>query len=237
MEINHLYSRENIDKVESVKKLLQEDSSLNMTPVGEYLIIMFLFTSNCDVKKAKERLLTYFKYKKQFPKVLKIVDVLDDYTLSFYRRCILTTDVNQEKLESPLIVVFNGSNANGVNLYDGFNLALHALKLAIYHSERVRRHGLIIIVDVSELSYSLLLQVTPTLLYQVLKSMMKIMVINAGVIIAIPLRAVRLLLPESLNEMFVVHSDSWDCLKDEIPSESLPIERGGTNGTIEENNG
>ncbi|GAB6020101.1 hypothetical protein CHUAL_002833 [Chamberlinius hualienensis] len=245
MEINRLCSGEMLIKVESVKKLLQEDSSVDMTTVGEYLIIIFLYSCKCDVKKSQEKLLTYFKYRKQFPKMLKAADPLDDHIQSIYQNCILTTDINQEELESPLVAVVNLANAGSMNIYDGSNLLVYVLRMAICHSERARKHGLSVIVNAGDMSYSLLLQFTPTFLYQTVKTMLcvsgdlvkKYIIINAGVFVSVPIRAFRMLLPESFKEIFAVYSGSWECLKDDIPSESLPIEYGGTNGTVEENNG
>ncbi|GAB6020117.1 hypothetical protein CHUAL_002847 [Chamberlinius hualienensis] len=133
------FSSELDSKIESLKKLLEEDSSLNIT-AGEYLLLTSLHTCNGDVERTKEKIIKYFQYKKQFPKLLKAVDLLDDYRQSMYRKCILITDANQEQLKSPFVMVIDMSNGSG------------------------------------------------------------------------------------------------DCLKDEIPSESLPIEYGGTNGTAEECN-
>ncbi|GAB6020113.1 hypothetical protein CHUAL_002843 [Chamberlinius hualienensis] len=219
MDTMQLFSSELVSKVELVKKLLKEDSSVNIT-AGEYLILTCLYTCNDDVERTKEKIITYFQYKKRFPRLMKVVDMLDDYIVSLCRKSILITDINQEQLKAPLVLMINLSN------------------------ERIRQHGLIVVTNVGEMPFSILFQFTPKCLYETLKCQLfaggdllkKIIIINAGRIVAVTVRIARQMLPKNINEMTVVHSGSWDCLKDEIPSESLPIEYDGSNGTIEECN-
>ncbi|GAB6020114.1 hypothetical protein CHUAL_002844 [Chamberlinius hualienensis] len=85
MDNNQLFSSELVSKIESVKKLLKEDSSLNIKS-SEYLIITFLHTCDGDVDKTKKKIIEYLQYKQQFPKMMKVVDMLDDYTVSLCRK-------------------------------------------------------------------------------------------------------------------------------------------------------
>ncbi|GAB6020116.1 hypothetical protein CHUAL_002846 [Chamberlinius hualienensis] len=206
MESNQLFSSELVSKIQSIKKLLEEDSSIDKK-AGEYLILTYLHTCNGDVKRTKEKIITYFQYKKQFPRIMKERDILDDYSLSHHNKCLLTTDINQEQLEFPLVVVNNLSNASDMNAYEALNCLINFMHMFILHSERLRKHGAFIIINVGAMPFNLLFQFTPTYIYETVKSL-----------------------------LVVVYSGSWDCLKDEIPSESLPIEYGGTNGTLDEYN-
>lgn len=243
METNILLNDEIASKVESIKKLLKEDSS-NSETVSEYLIIPFLYTSKGDVKSAKDRIVTWMKYKVQFPKLVDVVDFLDENVLSVYKKCMLTTDINQEDCKFPLVAVLNLAKAHNVNIYEAAKISINAVHCSILQSERVRQYGKIVVVNVGDLPYSILLQLTPTFLYQFVKTMMcvwddwlkKIIIVNAGVIIGSTIRACRLPLPEHTNKRIEVYSGSWECLLKEIPKQSLPIEYGGTNGTVEECN-
>ncbi|GAB6020118.1 hypothetical protein CHUAL_002848 [Chamberlinius hualienensis] len=240
---NNQFSSDLFSKIESIKKLLEEDSSIDKK-AGEYLLLTSLHTCNGDVERTKEKIIKYFQYKKQFPKLLKAVDLLDDYRQSMYRKCILITDVNQEQLKSPFVVVIDMSKGSDVNVLDAVNCLINFINVSILHSERLRKHGLIAVINVGAMPFNLLFQFRPTFLYESIKCQLlvagellkKIITINAGMIMGATITVARQVLPSSLNEKVVVYSGSWDCLKDEIPSESLPIEYGGTNGTIEECN-
>ncbi|GAB6020120.1 hypothetical protein CHUAL_002850 [Chamberlinius hualienensis] len=235
------FSSDLFSKIESLKKLLEEDSSINIT-AGEHLILTCLYTCDGDVEKTKEKIITYFQYKKRFPRIMKGGDMLNDNNRSLYRKCILTTDVNQEKLESPLVMVCNLSNAHNINGYEAVNNWIYIMYSVILNSERIRQHGIIVIINMDRLPFNLLFQLTPKFLYEGIKGLLfvpgdllkKIIVVNAGVFVAGTVRICQQMLPSNINEMVVIYNGSWDCLKDEIPSESLPIEFGGTNGTAEE---
>ncbi|GAB6020119.1 hypothetical protein CHUAL_002849 [Chamberlinius hualienensis] len=240
---NNQFSSELVSKIKSLKKLLEEDSSINIT-AGEYLKLTSLYTCNGDVERTKEKIIAYFKNKKQFPKLLKAADLLENYIQSMYRKYVITTDINQEQLQSPYVLVINLSNAHNINAYDAVNCLINFINVSILHSERLRKHGLLVVINVGEMPFNFLIQLTPKFLYEGIKGLLfvagdllkKIIVINAGMIITASITVARQMMPTNINETLVVHSGSWDCLKDEIPSESLPIEYEGTNGTVEECN-
>ncbi|GAB6020107.1 hypothetical protein CHUAL_002839 [Chamberlinius hualienensis] len=248
METDHLFTTEIQSKIESVKKLLEEDSSFDEA-VGKYLIITFLYANECDVEKAKEQIITYCKCRKQYPRILKPIDFLDENIQRMYRRCILITDINQKQLEFPLVIVINTSQLLNFNVYEAINVALYSMITGVLDSKRVRDRGVILIFNLTDLPYSILLSMTPSLIFQAVPCevcvighlLKKVYIINAGIIVGATIRAIRLLMPNHINKIVFlllffleIHSGSWECLKDEIPSESLPIEFGGTNGTIEE---
>ncbi|GAB6020112.1 hypothetical protein CHUAL_002842 [Chamberlinius hualienensis] len=243
MEPNGLFTSEIVRKVELVKKLLEEDSSIDGT-VGEYLILSFLYAYECDVEKAQEKIIKFCKYRKQYPRVIKSADFFEDNFQYIYRQRVFTTDINQEHLKFPLIGVLNTSCTDDIDIYDIVHVSRIAFITGILHSQRVRQHGAIFIFNLTALPFSLLLQVTPTLLVQSLNTLVcvggdllkKIIMVNTGMIVGTTIRAVRLLLPNHINDILEVHNGSWDCLENEIPRESLPIDYGGTNGTIEECN-
>ncbi|GAB6020111.1 hypothetical protein CHUAL_002841 [Chamberlinius hualienensis] len=168
MESDHLFTTEIQSKIESVKKLLEEDSSFD-EDVGRYIIITFLYAYECDVEKAKEQIITYCKYRKQYPRIMKPVDFLDENIQRMYRRCILITDMNNKHLESPLVTLLNTSPVPNMNLYDAANVAVYTLIIGILDNKRVRDRGLILIINLSDLPYSLLLKVTPSLIFQAIQ--------------------------------------------------------------------
>ncbi|GAB6020109.1 hypothetical protein CHUAL_002840 [Chamberlinius hualienensis] len=169
METDHFFTTETQSKIESVKKLLEEDSSFNEA-VGDYLLMTFLYAYECDVEKTKEKIITYCKYRKQYPRIMKPIDFFDDNIQYIYRRCILISDINQKELELPLVTLLNISSVRNINLYEAINVAVYAIIIGILDSKRVRDRGLILIINLSDLPYSIVLNVTPSLLIQTVNS-------------------------------------------------------------------
>lgn len=198
-----------------------------------------------DVEQAKEMITHYYTVKKRYPDMIKAIDLLDERVLRGINLGALTTDIGRsEDTQFPLVMVANfGRVSEDFEIYEATKISINVFMALIIGSKRTQKHGTITIMDFSEIPYFIILQITPSYLMQTISCLhvtgtaatKQIHLINVGYIVKAIIEATRLLLPTYINDLVYVHLGSWDSLSEYIPPESLPVEYGGTNGTIEEN--
>ncbi|GAB6032312.1 hypothetical protein CHUAL_010949 [Chamberlinius hualienensis] len=203
----------------------------------------FLNMAKNDVEVAKEKVTKYYTMRKSYPDILRAVDLLEEKCLRGINLGVLSTDIGlSSDIEFPVVMVADLGRASlDYDLNEALNMAMNIAVALLFGTKRIQKHGLIMIMDLSQIPYGFLIQITPPYLAKIMKlinitgTLKQLHIINTGYVVRVIIETARLLVPTMINDLIYVHNGSWDVLAEYIPPECLPVEFGGTNGTQEEN--
>ncbi|XP_029166217.1 retinol-binding protein pinta-like [Nylanderia fulva] len=227
--------------ISEIKRWIQESDLRART--DELFILRFLRACKFDMDKTKTKIKNYQKqrtnlsewYGNRDPLQQKLQELLD-----------LGICLPLRKLDNQGRMVFVARLVHDPNVFtlsEAIKVSLMIIDVALRDSVEASLYGLVIIIDLEHASLRHVPQARPTILMNMVHAWqgcypIRIQVINhintpeyAKYVLSI----IRYFLSNKLKERFFVHSrnSAHDCFKD-VPANILPVEYGGTDGTIQE---
>ncbi|XP_039302691.1 retinol-binding protein pinta-like [Solenopsis invicta] len=242
------YAAENLNEtdetrrnaVAEIKHWIEESDDLSVQN-GDFLILRFLRTCKFDVEQTKDRIRNYYQQRSDLS---EWYTNKDPFRPEMQELLDLGIFVPLRKPDSQGRIVFlMRPTLNDPNVHEIPNI----MKICILMIETAMKYypagsiyGVAFYIDVSNPSTRQIFQYSPFVLknlahlWQKCYPMryQKIVFFNASSILNVLISTLRLFLTEKLKNRFYVYSDQ-KCFED-IPSDTLPIEYGGTNGTMQE---
>ncbi|XP_024873772.1 retinol-binding protein pinta-like isoform X1 [Temnothorax curvispinosus] len=232
-------NREN--SIAEIRRWIQENDDFR-GQFDDFLILRFLRVCKFNLEKTKIRIQSYYKqrsdvpewYMNKDPYLPELQELLD---MGF---CLpLRNPDDQGRLVILVRIIYDPTRHEISNLAKIF---LMVLETAIKHYPAASIYGYTLFMDFANTTIRHIAQYRPYILKNSVRlwqnypmSVKLINIFNAPLIFEVTAMILKSFMTEKLKNRFNVHSDSTvhNCLKD-IPANILPVECGGTDGTIQE---
>ncbi|XP_071647236.1 retinol-binding protein pinta-like [Temnothorax longispinosus] len=231
----------------------EKNDNLLRGQLDDFLILRFLRVCKFDLEKTKTRIRNHYEqrsrlpgwYMNKDPFLPELQELLD---MGLYLP--LRNPDDQGRLVIILRFIYNPRKHQvadiakvNMKLYSNdLCRMLMALETAIKYYPAASIHGYTLFIDLDNISVRHIAQYTPYMLMDSVRlwqnypmRIQSINMYNAPPIFAHTAGMLKSFMTEKLKKRFNVHSDNTvhNCLKD-IPANILPVECGGTDGTIQE---
>ncbi|GAB6020104.1 hypothetical protein CHUAL_002836 [Chamberlinius hualienensis] len=232
---------ENEMKIEQIRKWLLADAPFHArTDTG--FIKKFLVGSKYDVKKTKQRIARYYENRRNYPDILTNRDICHSKSLELFNRGILVVDYDEnDRSRTPRLFADFSRLKDGDNPYDVLKLGILMVESFLL-LDNIVTEGSEWVVNSKDIPMSVLLQLTPKLIYKLVSCVLLglpirlkgIYFINIHPATMVAVNCLKTLLTPKLRGRLHLHKKSWSCLKKYFPSDHLPIEFEGSGGKLED---
>ncbi|XP_018394572.1 PREDICTED: alpha-tocopherol transfer protein-like [Cyphomyrmex costatus] len=229
--------------VAEIKRWIEENDDLPAR-MDDFLILRFLRVAKFDVEKSKVRIRNYFKQRSDLPDWHMNIDpfrpelqeILD---LGYF------LPLRKPDNQGRLVFITQGTRHDPKihKIPDLFKVTTIVTEVAVKYYPAVSVYGYTIFVDMSNPTFGHIAQFRPNILMNCIHSwqscfptrVRSINIINVPVILDVIVKIAKSFMTEKLKNRFHVysHKTMQNCFKD-IPTSILPVEYGGTDGTIKE---
>jgi len=209
--------------------------------IDDFLILRFLRVCKFHLEKTKIRIRNYYKqrshlpdwYMNKDPFLPELQELLD---------LGLVLPLRKPDNKGRLVLLARGTvhDPKRHKMSDIAKIFVMATEVALKYYPAASIYGCVFLADMINPSVNLMLQVRPHLINWVQlcqncypMNYKKINIYNIPMIFAINFEIIKFFLTAKMKKRFDVSSNTLDCFKD-IPSENLPVEYGGTGGTLQE---
>jgi len=205
-------------------------------------ILRFLRNTKYDLPKAKERILRYYTYRRDYPEWLQNRDPLDECIQNVLNFGIFVSMGNHR--QNNCFITIARANAVVPDLVDVDAVSkLLLLYVDVFNLDKMSQiAGMVCIFDFQGFGVKHLTQVTPPRMQKMICCGLQgmpckvkgIHIINAPVLVQGIISICKLFLPEKLRKrVYSYGSDYLDLLHSNISVDCLPSEYGGTAGPLE----
>ncbi|XP_077261244.1 retinol-binding protein pinta-like [Temnothorax americanus] len=233
-------NREN--SIAEIRHWIEENDDLLRGQLDDFLILRFLRVCKFNFEKTKIRIRNHYQQRSDLPEwymnkdpfLPELQELLD---MGMYLP--LRNPDDQGRLVIILRLIYNPKKHQ---VADIAKVGMMALETAIKYYPAASIHGYTLFIDLANITVRHIAQYGPYMLKNSVRLWqnypMRIQLINmfnAPLIFDYTAKILKSLMTEKLKNRFNVHSDNTthNCLKD-IPANILPVECGGTDGTIQE---
>ncbi|KYN03488.1 Alpha-tocopherol transfer protein [Cyphomyrmex costatus] len=221
----------------------------------DFLILRFLRVAKFDVEKSKVRIRNYFKQRSDLPDWHMNIDPFRpelqeilDLGLKFLHSLFIFSyflPLRKPDNQGRLVFITQGTRHDPKihKIPDLFKVTTIVTEVAVKYYPAVSVYGYTIFVDMSNPTFGHIAQFRPNILMNCIHSwqscfptrVRSINIINVPVILDVIVKIAKSFMTEKLKNRFHVysHKTMQNCFKD-IPTSILPVEYGGTDGTIKE---
>ncbi|XP_071631401.1 retinol-binding protein pinta-like isoform X2 [Temnothorax longispinosus] len=224
----------------SVKKTIKFIPKI--TALYDFLILRFLRVCKFDLEKTKIRIRNHYEQRSDLPEwymnkdpfLPELQELLD---MGLYLP--LRNPDDQGRLVIILRLIYNPRKHQ---VADIAKVGMMALETATKYYPAASIHGYTLFIDSANVSVGHIAQYGPSMLTNSVRlwqnypmRIQLINIFNAPLIFDYTAKVIKSFMTEKLKKRFNVHSDNTvhNCLND-IPANILPVECGGTDGTIQE---
>ncbi|XP_012522417.1 retinol-binding protein pinta [Monomorium pharaonis] len=210
--------------------------------IDDFLILRFLRVCKFDLEKTKIRIQNYYKQQSKLPEWYKNKDPFQPELQEILNLGVylpLRKPDSQGRLVMLLRITVHDPKRNKVS--DMVKNYLLALEAAIKYYPTTSIYGCSLLVDTSNPTVAHITQAKPYEIMNVIQMwencypmrFQKIVFFNTPLIYDIIVKIVRSFMTAKMKSRFQVYSDALHCFED-IPANILPVEYGGTDGTLQE---
>ncbi|XP_012529158.1 retinol-binding protein pinta [Monomorium pharaonis] len=227
--------------VAEIKRWIEESDDLP-AQFDDFFILRFLRVCKFDLEKTKVRIQNYNKQRSKLPEWYKnkdpfrsqLQEVLD---LGVYLP--LRKPDNKGRLVILIRATLHDPKRNKIaDLVKNYILAMEA---AVKFYPAMSVYGCSLLIDASNPTVRHVIQIKPYEIMNVVQMWQscypmryqKIVFFNTPILFDIIVRFIKSFMTKKMRSRFFVYSDVDNCFKD-IPANILPVEYGGTDGTLQE---
>ncbi|GAB6031435.1 hypothetical protein CHUAL_009209 [Chamberlinius hualienensis] len=232
------------ESVQIIRKWIETEAPFRGRTDFEF-IARYLKACDIDIEETKNTISKYYTFRKLYPLLMRNRDINEKSQKKIFDRCIVTTDASQSEYQLPIVVLLHiGKLRSDDNLYEFAKVLFAGIESMTMEWNRPLEYGCILVYDFSNVQLSVIFNTLPRFLEQyttILAGSLplrarQIHFINVGIIMRTIINIGLRFIPQNSKAKHFVHGGSWECLQEYIPPQCLPIECGGTNGTMEQNN-
>ncbi|XP_011164681.2 retinol-binding protein pinta [Solenopsis invicta] len=231
-------TRENA--IAEIRRWIKESDDLP-AQTDDFLILRFLRVCKFNLEKTKTRIRNYYKQRSNLPKWYKNKDPFQPELQELLDMGIVLP-LRKPDIQGRMIFIARGTrhDPRRHKISDLIKICLLAVEAAIKYYPAASIYGYIVFIDIKDLTARHIFQLQPYVLRNIIYAWQssyplryhKIVIINAPTIFDIVVKIGKSFVTEKLKSRLHVHSHEH-CFED-IPANILPVEYGGTDGTIQE---
>lgn len=226
--------------IAEIKRWIKENDNLP-EQIDNFLILQFLRVDKFDLEKTKYRIRNYYKHRSNVPEWYSSKDPFQRELQVILNLGIFLPLRKQDSQGRTVYLV--RADRNDPRIHKISNLAkicAMALDASMKYNVAGSVYGYTWYVDVSNVTTGHIFQLTPSTLKNLVDTWQKcyplryqkIVLFNVPTIFYIVVRILRSFMTQKLKNRFYVYSHQ-NCFE-EIPTDGLPVEYGGTGETIQE---
>ncbi|KYN05826.1 Alpha-tocopherol transfer protein-like protein [Cyphomyrmex costatus] len=226
--------------IEEIKRWIEESDDLH-DRLDDFLILRFLRVSKFDLEKTKIRIRNFLKQRFDLPEWFTNTDPLQPELQEILDLGTLLP-LRKPDNQGRIIYIVRGTvhDPRIHKISNIFKISRMAMDIAMKYYPVGSVYGYMIFSDVSNITLGHITQLRPYVIMNYVRAMQNcypgriqsMTIFNAPVIFDIVTRIFKTFMTQKLKSRFNVYS-SQNCFKD-IPANILPVEYGGTDGTIQE---
>ncbi|XP_036143124.1 retinol-binding protein pinta isoform X1 [Monomorium pharaonis] len=227
--------------VAEIKRWIEENDNLP-TQINDFLILRFLRVGKFDLEKTKSRIENYYKQRSKLPEWYKNKNPFQPELQELLDLGIMLP-LRKPDSQGRLVLIFRATLHNPSIHKMPFiaKINILAMEAAIQHYPLSSVYGCSMLIDTSNPTIRHIIQFKP---YDIMNAVelwqncypvryQRIVFFNTPVICSVLMRIFKSFMSNKLKSRFHVYSDAGNCFED-IPTNILPIEYGGTDGTLQE---
>ncbi|XP_037951320.1 alpha-tocopherol transfer protein-like [Teleopsis dalmanni] len=240
-ELNEVESRI-VEDISMLKTWIQKQPHLRARTDDQFLVT-FLRGCKYSIEKAKSKIDYYYTIKALLPEMFVNLQMTEEFVEFARLGCFLVLPQPLGGIGGPRIYLTNFTNLdpnkNSLRQYFRYHTIVHEFEINMDDTGII--NGFVEIVDYSKYNPAFIKEFNPIFLKKLSVFLDKAVpmrikglhIVNCPKEGAVFLNIVRSFLNEKLKQRFFIHKSLEDLYK-VIPKENLPIEYGGTNGSISE---
>ncbi|XP_071627562.1 retinol-binding protein pinta-like [Temnothorax longispinosus] len=230
-------TRENA--VAEIKRWIEDELRIR---IDDFLILRFLRVCKFNLEKTKIRIRNYYKQRSNLPEWYMN---RDPFRPELQELLDLGTVLPLRKPDSQgrLVIILYGTRHDPTKhkISDVAKIGMMATEVAMKYYPAGSVYGCVPLIDMVNPTLRHILQLRPYILMNIVHAwqscypirFQKINIFNAPAFFDVIAKILKSFMTEKMKNRFHVYSHTLDCFED-IPAEILPIEYGGTDGTIQE---
>ncbi|XP_036140015.1 retinol-binding protein pinta [Monomorium pharaonis] len=210
--------------------------------IDDFLILRFLRVCKFDLEKTKARIRNHYKQQSDLPEWFIIKDPFQPEVQDILNLGIILPlrkrDSQGRCIFLMRVTVHDPERHKIQDLMKTCNLVIGT---TVKQYPIISIYGCVLLIDVSNPTIRHVIQSKPYDLMNMIHSAQncypmryqKIILFNVPTLFNIIVKIMRSFMTQKMKSRFHVYSDALDCFKD-IPADILPVEYGGTDGTLQE---
>ncbi|XP_024873771.1 retinol-binding protein pinta-like [Temnothorax curvispinosus] len=230
-------TREN--SVAEIKRLIENELRIR---IDDFLILRFLRVCKFDLEKTNIRIRNYYKQRSNLPEWYMNRDPFRPELQELLELGVFLP-LRKPDSEGRLVILVRGTrhDPRRHNISDIVKIGVMATEVAMKYYPAASVYGFASFIDMVNPTVRHILQLRPYILMNLIHAwqscypirIQKINIFNVPAFFNVIVEILKSFMTEKIKNRFNVYSHTTDCFKD-IPAEILPVEYGGTDGTIQE---
>ncbi|KAG5872752.1 hypothetical protein JTB14_016189 [Gonioctena quinquepunctata] len=235
-EVERSYE-ERSKSIRDLRKLMGEDESLRKLKSDDDYLERFLYCTEYDVEEACNKMKTFYELLEECPEWFAQGNPMDKKSIIDKHICILTKDCDKENRPIYIVKIGNMNYSKMELVKDIVHVKDMFGELVLSESPpAAAKHGVCVLVDVSNFSWKLMGWLSPHNIKIILKRVTSLPVkeyrfhvINNSFLISAAITFIWPFLPQYIKDMIYFHFNDYDSLYEHVDQDVLPVEYGGKN--------
>lgn len=229
-------------KVQEIRQWILENKELR-APTDDFFILRFLRACKFNVEKTKMKLRNYQRQRCTMPEWYSKRDPLLPELQQLFDLGVFLP-LRQLDDEGRMVVIIRAAvhSPRRHKMSDMLKASLMTLDLALRDHESATVHGITAILDIGGMSYGHILQLPPSVIKSLVHAWQgcypvrihSLDFINTHSFVNVVLNIFRSFMNAKLKQRVHTHARGKMKLYDTLPTRILPVEYGGTEGTVKE---
>ncbi|XP_028049369.1 retinol-binding protein pinta [Monomorium pharaonis] len=243
-----IYAAENLNETDNIRenavaeirRWIKENDF--PTQIDDFLILRFLRVCKFNLGKTKVRIRNYYTQRSDLPEWYMNKDPFQPELQDVLNLGILLPLRKRDSQGRCIFLMrLTVHDAERNKISDLFKSSILAIETAVKHYPVASIYGCVFLVDVSNPTIRHVIQAKSYELMNIVHTLQncypirshKFVLFNVPIVLDVIVKLVRSFMTKKLKNRFQVYSDAYHCFED-IPTDILPVEYGGTDGTLQE---